>query len=710
MPQILRIFISLIIFSTAASAQVSMNLAMHNLLESDQNLNKEMFLLVKGDPSAVREFLVSKGGTFIHSAGDISSVRISLGLIAELVNEPFVKALGSDIHNYRPMNDTMRMLAHVNEVHSGQAPLAQSYKGRGVLMGIIDSGIDLTHPDFQDSTGKTRVLWLWDMNLTSGPNSPVPYNYGQQFSKQQIDSGLATAHTGTDQYGHGTYVAGIAAGNGRAVGHFEGVATESDLIIVGYNFTAQDTISRLAHAVAYIFDKAQQLGRPVVINASLGDYYGSHDGLDLESQYISYMIDQQPGRVVVASAGNIGANYPYHVGRTSVAGDTVFTWNKYNASYAGVYFQVFADTAEFRNVKFSIGADKVNPYYHFRGQTTFTTVFPSINNVINQNLMSGANRLGRIQTYTTINGGVYSIEVYIMPDSVDYYWRFTTTGDGRYDSWAFDWNIANLPTSATYPDMDHYFAPDTLSSLVSGIACLDNVITVANYNNTDRHVDVDSVLQITLTDYPGQLGPNSGRGPTRDGRIKPDVAGPGNHILSAGVQSLIPGLTHNKIALGGMHITGGGTSASAPVVAGVAALLLEQIPAATSQQVKSAITNCAFQDSLMWGPYPNNAWGFGKVDAFESLTTCALNIGVPELTDGQLKLFPNPANDLINVEVMNSVVSKLKIYDITGRLALNLKFNAKTTIDLSGFNEGIYILRVETAEGKTISRKFAVSK
>ena len=112
------------------------------------------------------------------------------------------------------MNNTMRMLSHVDEVHSGQTPLTQSYTGRGVLMGIIDSGLDLNHPDFQDSTNQTRVKYLWDMTLPhSNMFTPAQYGYGQAFTKTQIDAGLAAAHTGEDEFGHGSYVAGIAAGN-----------------------------------------------------------------------------------------------------------------------------------------------------------------------------------------------------------------------------------------------------------------------------------------------------------------------------------------------------------------------------------------------------------------------------------------------------------------------------------------------------------------
>ena len=284
---------------------VSVNYLMRKKLAGVENENEKMYLLVKGNVNEIKQFVISNQGKFINSAGDIASVKLSLKAISVLMEQPFVKQIGSDNHQYKTLNDTMRMRSKVDEVHAGQIPLSQPYKGKGVIIGIIDSGIDYNHPDFKDSTGHTRVKWLWDMNLSDSLNTPSPYDYGQEFSGNQIDSGFATAHTGQDQFGHGTYVTGIAAGNGSAVGHNQGVAPESDLIIVGYDFVSADFVPRIQHAVEYIFNKAQQMGKPCVINASLGYYDGSHDGFDLEAQYISNLLNQQSGRVLVAACGDI---------------------------------------------------------------------------------------------------------------------------------------------------------------------------------------------------------------------------------------------------------------------------------------------------------------------------------------------------------------------------------------------------------------------
>lgn len=709
MKRIVLFFILLFIIKSNSFGQASVNLFLKQKIEGTTNKTALQDVLIKGDADAIVSFIHSNNGKVIGVSGKIVSAKISLALISELITSSFVKIIEGNIHHVEAMNDTMRMLTRVDEVHSGNTPLLQDYDGTGVIMGIIDSGIDINHPDFKDSTGYTRIKFLWDMTKPVAANTPQPYGYGQEWTDADIMAGLANSHTGEDQYGHGTYVTGIAASNGRAVGHYQGVATKSDLIIVGYDFLAQDAVPRVAHAVEYIFNKALLLNKPCVINASLGDYNGSHDGQDLESQYISNLIDQQSGRVVVAAAGNVGVVYPFHVGRNSVANDTVFTWFKYNPQIPGAYIQVYADTAQFNQIRFSVGADKVTPYYDFRGNISFFNVTPTINTVVTRNLVVNSKRLGVIQMYTTLNGGVYQLEVYISPDSTAYNWRFITTGPGHYDSWTFDYVWQNLPTVIDFPPMANYWAPDTTQSIVSGMACLDNVITVGNYFNTDRHIDYNNVVQITPTDKPRQLADNSSRGPTRDNRIKPDIAAPGHHIVSDAVLTLIPNLIINqpyKVAPGGYQQTGGGTSASAPVVAGIAALYLQKNPTANWADVKSAIINCAAHDSLTWGPYPNNAWGYGKADAFGTMTNCGF-VQVEDVKENNsVHLYPNPTAGelslLLSEDILNPSVT---ITDMLGKKLKEIKMTSShIQFSVRDLKAGIYFVRIEGTKGSCVKR------
>ncbi|TAH38793.1 MAG: hypothetical protein EYC69_13990 [Bacteroidetes bacterium] len=709
------LLIAILLSSLTVQAQnAGMNLGLHRRLMESPESEQLISVLIKGETACVSDMTEQSGGKIIAVAGDISSVNIPLKHLPLILRSACVERIEAYPENLKILNDTMRMLTKVDDVHLGTAPLPASYKGKNVLIGYIDSGIDLNHPDFQDSLGNTRVAWLWDMTKPVAANTPQPYGYGQEWNASDIDNGLAISHTGEDEYGHGTYVAGIGSGNGAALGHFQGVAPESDIMVVSFDFGATDTVSRIVHAISYLFEKANLLGKPCVINASLGDYIGSHDGKDLQSQFISYLINSQPGRVVVAAAGNIGL-YPFHLGRTSSAGDTTFTWFKYNSGFGAAYVQIFADTADFRQISYAIGVDKIAPYFSHRGSTPFANVMSTLNNVVTQTIYNGLNRLGVVQTLATINAGVYELEIFVQPDSTNLNWRFTTTGQGHFDSWSFDWEFQNLPSAATFPPIVDYYLPDTFQTIVTGMACLDNVIAVGNYYNTDRHIDVNGTLQISSGDQPGNLAGNSSRGPTRDGRIKPDITAPGHHIISAGVLTQIPGMIAAqpyKVAQGAYHITGGGTSASAPVVAGIAALFLEQNPTYTWQGVKDAILNCAAHDAFTWGPTPNNAWGYGKADAFSTMSVCSF-VGVNNISSGtDVLLYPNPSTGFLHVKLPHSpdlFPIQIDVIEPTGRVVKSITIlRSDEMIDMRNLSNGIYWLRFKDRSNRAGVRSFVL--
>jgi len=181
--------------------------------------------------------------------------------------------------------------------------------GKGIIVGIVDSGIDLKHQDFKTVLGTTRLLYLWDQ--TKNFTAPAPFTYGGEWTAAQINAGACTE---TDGIGHGTFLASIAAGNGRGTGggqlpyQYVGMAPEADLIVV--NAFASDTY--LVDGVEYILRKAQALGKPAVILIASGVRQGPHDGTDPAELRISSLLGTYgPNRLVVAAAGNYG-NVPVH--------------------------------------------------------------------------------------------------------------------------------------------------------------------------------------------------------------------------------------------------------------------------------------------------------------------------------------------------------------------------------------------------------------
>ncbi|MDE5679522.1 MAG: S8 family serine peptidase [Lachnospiraceae bacterium] len=173
--------------------------------------------------------------------------------------------------------------------------------GEGVIVGVIDSGIDYANPHFRNADGTSRILYLWDQTLPDA-----------EFSKEQIDAALAANSLqegyrlvpSRDTSGHGTAVAGIAAGSG--VGSYEGVAPKSSLIVVKLGTAAADSFPRtteLMRAVTYVVKKAQQLGAPLVINLSFGNTYGAHNGSSLVERFLDNA--SEVGRTVICvGSGN----------------------------------------------------------------------------------------------------------------------------------------------------------------------------------------------------------------------------------------------------------------------------------------------------------------------------------------------------------------------------------------------------------------------
>ena len=216
--------------------------------------------------------------------------------------------------------------------------------GKGILLAVIDSGIDYTNRNFRNADGSTRILSLWDQTVSpdaeKGFFPPEGFVTGTEFSREQINAALLEADPlrqyelvpSRDSSGHGTAVAGIAAGaatnvTGRAADNgYEGVAPESELLIVKLGSLRENSFPRtteMMRAVTYAVRKAQSLNRPVAINLSFGNTYGAHDGSSLLERFLDNAAEI--GRTVICvGSGNEGASAGHREGRLN-PGETVAT-------------------------------------------------------------------------------------------------------------------------------------------------------------------------------------------------------------------------------------------------------------------------------------------------------------------------------------------------------------------------------------------------
>lgn len=640
-------------------------------IQNEQLVPHELDVFIKGDIQAILREQSNLGIKVKYYAEDIASVKTSALALSKIMDKKYIQFVEFHPSHLKLMNDTMVVKNRIKPVKQGMAPLSQAYDGSGVIMGIIDSGIDFNHPDFKDSNGNTRVQFIWDQNQTTGSTIPQPFNYGIEWTAAQINASVCT-HNDLANYGHGTHVAGTAAGNGLANGKHEGIASKAEIIVVAMNFNSTNSV--YSDAIQYIFTKATAAGKPCVINASVGDYYGSHDATDLQSQLINNMLLAQNGRVLVAAAGNAG-NIKYHVKTNVVSSDTLFTW--FSNGTSDLYYYLYADTNDIKNVQFSIGVNRTN--YNDLGRIPFQTYNYALQGQKVDTLKYNNKRIGIVKTNASINSsGVYELFYYIKADSLNYKWRIESKGNGKHDAWNFDLISTSLPTSTFYPQMAYHVMPDTISTIVSGFQCSNEVITVGNYINLNKWYDVNNTLQ-TSTEIAGKIKETSSGGPTRKNLLKPDVVATGANVFSAmalGMQTNLITNLPSAVSQGSMHVQGGGTSASSPVVAGLAALYLQAFPNATHQQVKQAIMNCAYTDGFT-GSVPNNVYGYGKLDGMGAML-CAIFTGDKKIKlNDEINAYPNPFKDQFRIELNDIEKGELKIHDVTGRLLYKTSFEEK---------------------------------
>jgi len=634
-------------------------------------------------------------GNIYAVSSSINSIR-SISKLKNIIRIEYVK------HHLQLMGDTCMVRNRIKSIKQGLSPLFQSYDGTGVIVGIIDSGTDFNHPDFKDVNGHSRINYLWDMTKPVAANTPTVFGYGQEWNNSQINQGLCT-HTDMQHYGHGTNSAGIAAGNGYSINKYEGVAPKADIIVVALDFNRPG--NTIADAVNYLVTKAQTLNKPIVINASVGDYYGSHDGTDLEAKLIDNMIANIPGRALVASAGN-GGSAAFHVGYNIVPTDTNFTWI-YNNNHS-IEISEYADTAQIKNVKYSIGVTDTNLVD--LGATGFKAYNYALNTLKRDTIFHNNHRIGIIESVASINSfGVYELNLTIKADTIGLLWSISHTGNGRIDSWNFDYVTGAMPNISEYPKIVHYKMADTMQTIVSSFQCSNEVIAVGNYINRNQYIDVNNILR-TNSDVPGQLHSSSSIGPTRDNRIKPDITATGATILAASPLAHIFNLKTNApylVAQGGYHVTAGGTSSSSPVVAGLAALYFQRHPTATNQQVKQAIINCAYQDVFTGSTLPNNKWGYGKLDGFATMW-CGENLaGVNDISYfNGIQVYPNPMTNETTLSFLNSDLKQIKLYNSSGQIVLEETCSsASYNLKRNNLASGLYLL---VSEEKNITYRIKI--
>lgn len=528
------------------------------------------------------------------------------------------------------LDDSVRVMHNVNQAHSGIPPLLEGYTGKGVIIGLVDAGLDHTHPDFTDANGKNRIIRYWDQSITNPTNSPAPYNYGQIWYEDQIQDGTITSTE--ESVGHGTSVTGICAGNGLANGKNKGMAPEAEIIFIETNFNLPNWTLTVADACDYVFKVADSLGKPAVINLSVGSYLGSHDGKDPAGEFMTQLVEEKNGRIIIGAAGNSGNNAPYHAQQIMNSTDTNFVWFENNPSGSlgnnTVFFDLWSDIND-AQFHYSFGANKNAPSYSNVAETQYRFAQLNVGTPIYDTLYNqNGERIATLEIYTEYVGSNYHMQGFFSTvDSTDYLMRFSTTGNGKYDLWSgysFGLNtiVANPPSASDFPPIVNYVMPDSLQSVVSSWNCSPKILSVANLRGRQGHTDHNGNFYTPSDVTPtGKIAPSSSRGPSRGGVTKPDISAAGDVTLGSAPMFMVGNPAYNgSLDEGGYHLRNGGTSMASPVVAGIAALYLERCPNSSIDDFKNDLFGTAESD-VYTGATPNNRYGYGKINAFDLLVS-----------------------------------------------------------------------------------------
>jgi subtilisin family serine protease len=464
-------------------------------------------------------------------------------------------------------------------------------RGQGVLIGILDTGIDYMNQEFMYENDTTRVLRLWDQTITGG-RPPQDFNFGVEFSSEDINRAIASGRNGGDPYaivgsrdelGHGTAMAGIIGARGRNP-DLRGAAPDSEFVVVKMKTARRSTLETqdieeaqvpvydntdVILALKYLHTAARRLQRPMVIYVPVSTNRGAHDGSSIIERYIDE-IAQTRGIAIVTGTGNEGDTDTHTTGTITRTGDMKTIELRVDEGQGSLAFLIWLHKPD----RVSVGVvsptgeiiERIPAKLQQTEQVDF--VFEGTNMLVQYFVPEEVTGDVMIRiTMTNVKGGIWQFRLY-----GDY------IVDGNYDAW--------LPQRVLLKENTRFLNPSQFTTLTIPSTSRE-IISIAYYNQDNNSIVV-----------------SSGRGFTRDGRIKPDIAAGGINVTTT--------------AVGGGTTTVTGSSVGAAVAAGAVALLLEwgivkgRDTTMYSRKIQTYLIRGAAKRT--GDIYPNRQWGYGMLD------------------------------------------------------------------------------------------------
>ena len=474
-------------------------------------------------------------------------------------------------------------------------------RGQGILIGIIDTGVDYTNPIFQYADNTTRIVSIWDQTIVSD-NPPTGMEYGTEYTREQINEALQNDNPlsvvpCTDDIGHGTMLAGISGGNEVAESGFMGVAPDAEFAVVklkpakqflkDFFYIPDNAVcfqeTDIFLGVQYLYDLSIRLGRPMVICIALGSSQGAHDGLGTLSTYISN-ISTTPQIGVVVAAGNEGNNRRHYSGRINptIGYDTVEL--NVGENEPGFSMELWGSAPDIYSIDILSPSGEYIPRIVAGRNEHRVISFIFEATIIYVDYQMVESQSGEQLILIRFDNPSQGI------------WRFNVYERGGLNLGFNIW----LPMEGFISENTYFIRSDPYTTLLT----LGNAVfplTVTAYNDADDSLYLDS-----------------SRGFTRINRIKPEIAAPGVNVTGP--------------TLDGSFAPYTGTSVSAAHLTGIAALIYEwgivrgNLPLMSTVELKNLIIRGAKRDINLI--YPNRDWGYGILDIFNAFDALRGGIGI----------------------------------------------------------------------------------
>lgn len=639
------------------------------------------------------------GVTPIAENANTATVRLTLDALQRLAKQQGVEYIQITSGATQMLN-LARQEAGTDQIHKG-TDLPKAYTGEGVVVGVVDAGFDYMHAAFRrPADGALRIKRVWEQGATTldDASAPAKYGYGIELNTPEL---IEKAQGDSDSNSHGTHVAAIAAGSDAYKdGAYVGNAPDADIVLVALDLNAS-TNADISNAVQYIFDYADEVGKPCVVNLSLGNQDGPHDGTSTFDTMTDAM--QGPGRLIVGAAGNHRTD-AFHIDHTFATADAapLRTFVKYKVapsnSVSGGTIEIWGE----KGVDFTVDIAAYSTFN--KKDARSTTVYPA-EGVTDVDFGKYATGTWKVASEVSpLNGKPHVVLTSALTSIRNNYaiaLTVTPKTAGRVNIWS-----DNTYLALESRDIEGFSAPDAASSTLCEIGGTGKrILTVGSYTTRNEYT-TNGGQQATLQETVGDLSSFSSYGPTVDGRMKPNITAPGCFIISAvsnndASGNLMYAEYNDNFGRYNQYGYMQGTSMASPFVAGIVATWLQAYPQLTPEQLHEIVQNTARKDSFT-ATAPDSNWGYGKINALDGLRQCiekqetgCVSVAMP--FDGTVRI----ADGNILLGFARDTQATLGITSMTGNTLFSKPLGKRSagetlSVAVPQLPKGVYLLSVNT--------------